>query len=286
MDTTGTEVRRARVGDAAEMARLAGQLGYPMSAAEMGRRLEVLLASERHCLAVAAYAKRLSGWMHVEHRFSLEGGDRAELMGLVVDAAARRRGVGRALVDAAERWALSRELSSLTVRSNAVRLEGASVLRVARLRAQQDAARLHAGGHGEVGGGTTVTTGKARSRSGVSVATLRKLALELPDVVDVTTARRIAFRTNGRMLLCSAIHKSAEPGSIVLRVSAGQRSELMAEYPEALYLPPHYASSSAVVARLSRLDRRSLRAILSAAWAFVTQQAAARKPRRLRARKR
>ena len=42
-------------------------------------------------------------------------------MGLVVDSTARRRGVGRELVDVAENWALAHGLSSLTVRSNSAR---------------------------------------------------------------------------------------------------------------------------------------------------------------------
>lgn len=116
-----TEVRRAQMGDASEMTRLAVQLEYPMPATEMGRRLAVLLADERHYVAVAVSGGVVVGWMHVERRFSLEGGDRSELMGLVVDSSARRRGLGRELVNAAENWALSRGLSSLTVRSNAAR---------------------------------------------------------------------------------------------------------------------------------------------------------------------
>jgi len=43
-----TEIRRARPGDAAEMARLSDELGYPMSAEEMERRLAVLLRDQRH----------------------------------------------------------------------------------------------------------------------------------------------------------------------------------------------------------------------------------------------
>jgi GNAT superfamily N-acetyltransferase len=121
MDATRTEIRRAEVADAAEMARLAGELGYPMTPAEMTRRLAVLLPNERHYVAVAVRGERLLGWMHVEHRFSLEGGDRCELMGLVVDATARRHGLGRGLVDVAENWTLARGQSSLTVRSNAAR---------------------------------------------------------------------------------------------------------------------------------------------------------------------
>ena len=92
-----------------------------MSSAEMARRLGLLLPNERHHVVVAADGDRLLGWMHVEHRSSLEVGDRAELMGLVVDETARRRGLGHALVDAAESWTLARGLPSLVVRSNAAR---------------------------------------------------------------------------------------------------------------------------------------------------------------------
>jgi GNAT superfamily N-acetyltransferase len=92
-----------------------------MSDDEMVRRLAALSASACHYVAVAASGERLLGWMHVEHRFSLEGGDRAELMGLVVDSGARRHGLGRPLVEAAEDWARGRGLSSLTVRSNVAR---------------------------------------------------------------------------------------------------------------------------------------------------------------------
>jgi GNAT superfamily N-acetyltransferase len=118
-----TIIRRARGADAAELARLSGELGYPVTAEEMARRLAVLLPNERHLVAVAAGGGALRGWTHVEHRFSLEGGDRVELMGLVVDSKSRRGGLGRELVALAEAWASARGLASLTVRSNAARAE-------------------------------------------------------------------------------------------------------------------------------------------------------------------
>jgi GNAT superfamily N-acetyltransferase len=119
--SAATTIRRAKIDDAAEMARLAGELGYPMAATEMARRLTVLSPNDRHHIAVAASGPRLLGWIHVEHRFSLEGGDRAELMGLVVDASARRLGLGRKLIGVAEKWAAEHGLAEITVRSNAAR---------------------------------------------------------------------------------------------------------------------------------------------------------------------
>ena len=80
--------------------------------------------------------------------------------------------------------------------------------------------------------------------------------------------------------MCAAIHSSAEPGSVVVRVSAEQRARLMAAYPEALYLPDHYAKHPSVLARLARLDREALRDILGAAWLFVTEHAERPKRRR------
>jgi len=115
------EIRRAQLGDAAEMARLAAQLGYPMTVVQMTERLAALLPNGRHCIAVAASGEHLLGRVHVEHRSSLELGDRAELMALVVDSSARRRGLGRELVEYAEAWGRARGLAVLTVRSNAAR---------------------------------------------------------------------------------------------------------------------------------------------------------------------
>jgi GNAT superfamily N-acetyltransferase len=121
--TTNIEIRRALLDDAVEMARLSGELGYPLSADEMGLRLTVLLAEERHLVVVIAEGKALHGWAHAEHRFTLEGGDRTEIMGLVVDARARGQGMGRQLVEVVEAWTIARGLSAVTVRSNATRAD-------------------------------------------------------------------------------------------------------------------------------------------------------------------
>jgi len=117
-------------------------------------------------------------------------------------------------------------------------------------------------------------------------ALLRELALELPNVEDGTTDSGIAFTIGGRLLICQAIHKSAEPNSFVVRVSSEQRERLMAAYPGALYLPNHYAKHPAVLVRLARLDRESLGDVLGAAWLFVAEKALPKKRRSSRRAKR
>ena len=119
----------------------------------------------------------------------------------------------------------------------------------------------------------------------VSIGVLREIALQLPDVEDATTERGVAFKARGRLLACAAVHDSAEPGSIVNRIGTEQRARLMAAYPDALYLPAHYASYPSVLARLARLDPNSLRDILGAAWLFVAEKATAKRPSSRRSRR-
>lgn len=130
--------------------------------------------------------------------------------------------------------------------------------------------------------------GGSRRKSGArsaATAVLREIALQFPDVADATTQRGLAYTVRGRLMACAAIHASAEPGSVVVRVSPDQRTSLMAAYPEALYLPEHYAKHASVLVRPGLLDRDALRDVLGAAWLFVTEKTLSRsagKPRKKR----
>lgn len=114
-------LRTARVADATAIAGLSTQLGYPSTPEQAAARLGRLLQMPDHAVLVAERAGRVVGWAHVEQRVNLESGDRAELMGLVVDAEARRSGIGGKLVAAVEQWAAARHLGIMVVRSNVTR---------------------------------------------------------------------------------------------------------------------------------------------------------------------
>ena len=117
-------IRPAQLDDSAEIARLAGELGYPGTAREIRSNLESLLESSKCFVAVASgEGKLLYGWMAVERRMSLESGEQAELTGLVVTASARRTGIGKALVSSAEQWAARQGFRAIRVRSNIARAE-------------------------------------------------------------------------------------------------------------------------------------------------------------------
>jgi GNAT superfamily N-acetyltransferase len=117
-------VRTAQLEDAASIAVLSGQLGYPCSAASLGRRLRSLLSKPDHAIWVAENkGGGVAGWIHVFVHQVLESDRQAEIGGLVIDENFRGQGAGKALVERAERWAKARRLNSVYVRSNIIRKE-------------------------------------------------------------------------------------------------------------------------------------------------------------------
>lgn len=108
-------------GDAEVVARLSTELGYPATTDEIAGRLADLLPQGDHAVLVAQVGAGIAGWIHVQESHLVVEQVRADITGLVVDRGARRAGVGRALVDAAERWAAERGADRIRVRSNVVR---------------------------------------------------------------------------------------------------------------------------------------------------------------------
>lgn len=119
---TGTAAPRAAcTEDAAEIARLAAQLGYATSVEVMRERLALLLPHADHHISVVGEGGALRGWIAAERRRTLESGERVEIVGLVVDARFRGKGVGRLLVMDAEQWARTLGFQEICVRSNVLR---------------------------------------------------------------------------------------------------------------------------------------------------------------------
>jgi len=99
----------------------------------------------------------------------------------------------------------------------------------------------------------------------VSFDQVREIGLALPDVEEGTAYGSPALKLRGNLLACIAVHKSAEPGTLVLRIDFDQRDSLIAEEPETYYLTEHYVKYPAVLVRLSRIRIDQLRDLLRAA---------------------
>jgi predicted enzyme related to lactoylglutathione lyase len=111
---------------------------------------------------------------------------------------------------------------------------------------------------------------KSARKAGVDYATVRKLALSLPEVTDRSTLRGISFKARGKLLACKATHRSAESETLVVRVGAAERDRLIAAEPQIYYLTPHYLVHESVLVRLARIDGKALQALLETAWSLVT----------------
>ncbi len=119
-------------------------------------------------------------------------------------------------------------------------------------------------------------------RSTIDFDTVRKIGLALPGVEESTTYGSPALKVHGKLLACIAVHRSAEPGSLAVRVDFEDRAELLAADPDVYYVTDHYVGYNAVLVRLSRVHRDVLRDLLGMAYKFVTRKAAPRSPARRR----
>ena len=119
-------------------------------------------------------------------------------------------------------------------------------------------------------------------RSTISFETVRKIGLALPGVEEGTAYGSPALKVHGKLLACVPAHRSAEPGSLVVRVNFDDRTELLAAASDVYYVTDHYLDYSAVLVRLSRITPNVLRDLLDMAHKFVTADAARRSPSRSR----
>jgi hypothetical protein len=115
-------------------------------------------------------------------------------------------------------------------------------------------------------------------RTRIDFDTVRDVGLALPGVTESTAYGQPALKIRGKLLACVPSHRSAEPGSLAVRVSFDDRAHLLAEQPDVYYLTDHYLGYNAVLVRLSRVSRDVLRDLLGMAHKFVTASAATRPP--------
>jgi GNAT superfamily N-acetyltransferase len=118
------KIRKVNLADASAIARLAGQLGYPTTSEEAKDSLRSSLQKKDHAVYVAEMPDKLVvGWVHIFEANYLMEESFAEIGGLIVDEAKRGFGIGRALIETAEGWAVTMGYRYLRIRSNIIRTE-------------------------------------------------------------------------------------------------------------------------------------------------------------------
>lgn len=106
-------------------------------------------------------------------------------------------------------------------------------------------------------------------RKSVDFDTVRKLAHELGVVEESTVHGAPSLKVRGKLLACIAVHKSAEPGSLVVRIDANQRAKLIASASDVYYVTDHFVNYPTVLVRLSRIRFDALKDLLGIAWSFA-----------------
>jgi GNAT superfamily N-acetyltransferase len=120
----GAQARRLRPpkpGDAAALAALAGELGYPTDAESLLGRLAALHPTDAAVIVATDAADAPIGWCHVELHRSLVSPLAGMVAGLVVGEGHRSDGAGAELLAAAERWARARGCRRMVIATRVTR---------------------------------------------------------------------------------------------------------------------------------------------------------------------
>ena len=118
------------------------------------------------------------------------------------------------------------------------------------------------------------TTRRAGSKA--DFALVESIGRALPDVDVTTTWNTPALKVRGKMFVCLASHKSAEPDTLVVMMDFPDRDLLVEEEPAVYYLKEHYVNYPCVLVRLAEVNPDALRDLVTGAHRFVS----ARRPRK------
>ena len=99
---------------------------------------------------------------------------------------------------------------------------------------------------------------------------VRAAAAGLPDVEETTSWGAPSLKVRGKIFVCQAINKQAEPNTLAVRMDNAQRDALIEEDPAVYYLKDHYVDYPCVLVRLSRVHPDALRDLVQTAYRFVS----------------
>ena len=112
----------------------------------------------------------------------------------------------------------------------------------------------------------------AGTSGGQTFAAVKAIGRALPDVQVTTAWGKPALKVRGKMFVCMAAHKSAEPNSLVVMMAFADRDALVEDDPATYYLKEHYLNYPCVVVRLTRVRLDALRDLVAGAHRFVNAQ--------------
>jgi hypothetical protein len=112
--------------------------------------------------------------------------------------------------------------------------------------------------------------GDGVKRRGHTFAAVEAIGRTLPDVEVTTAWGQPALKVHGKMFVCMASHKSAEPNSLVVMMAFADRDALVDDDPDTYYLKEHYLNYPCVLVRLKCVRLDALRDLVAGAHRFVS----------------
>jgi hypothetical protein len=104
-------------------------------------------------------------------------------------------------------------------------------------------------------------------------STVRTLGLALRDVEEATKYDGSpVLKRDGSFMAGLALHPSAEPDTLVVRIDLEHRDALLEDAPDTYYLTDHYRRHPVVLVRLPRIDREALRDVLAMSWRLTARR--------------
>ena len=117
-------IRAAEAADAEALADLMTQLGYETRTSEMQMRMEAILSNKNYATFVAVSKGKVCGMIGTYTCYTYEhNSPSARILALVVSKEVRGRGVGQALIEAAEKDLAQRNIRRVAVNTSFERKE-------------------------------------------------------------------------------------------------------------------------------------------------------------------
>jgi hypothetical protein len=114
-------------------------------------------------------------------------------------------------------------------------------------------------------------------RRAAAFEAVRTVGLELPGVeAAIRYDGSPVLKLGGCFMAGLAAHPSAEPATLVVRSEFEERALLLEDAPDTYYVTDYYRPYPLVLVRLSRIDRESLRDLLSVSWRLTAAKTRAR----------
>jgi hypothetical protein len=103
---------------------------------------------------------------------------------------------------------------------------------------------------------------------------VKKAGLAFPDVEAITKYDGSpVLKVRGCFMAGLAMHRSAEPKTLVVRVGLEERAWLLEDAPDTYYVTDYYRPYPIVLVRLSHIDQDALHDLLSISWRLATAKA-------------